>query len=161
MSMITFERENSQFNFRVAGLLFHNGRLLLHTTKQDNFWNLPGGRVEFHESSEQALVREMQEELGLAVHVDRLVYLDEAFFEYDSKQYHEIGFYYLVSLEDAEHDYFQREEPFVGLEDDGRLIFQWFSEQEISDLEVYPEILRTRLHDIMNGTEMIHSVRRK
>lgn len=160
VSMITFERDNSQFNFRVAGLLFHNGRLLLHTTKKDNFWNLPGGRVEFHESSEQALAREMQEELGLAVHVDRLVYLDEAFFEYDGKQYHEIGFYYLVSL-DAEHDLFHKEESFVGLEDDGRLIFQWFTTQEISDLAVYPELLKTRLNDIIFGTEIVHSVRRK
>ncbi|MGD0032945.1 hypothetical protein SLT67_16395 [Paenibacillus illinoisensis] len=43
---ISYERNNSKFNFRVAGIVMDVGRVLLHKTEQDDFWNLPGGRVE-------------------------------------------------------------------------------------------------------------------
>lgn len=58
--MITFERENNKFNFRVSGIAIHNNRLLLHTTLTDDFWNLPGGRVEFNESTDQTIIREFK-----------------------------------------------------------------------------------------------------
>ena len=52
------------FNYRVAGIALSEGRLLLHTSDRDDFWSLPGGRCEFGETSAEALVREMREELG-------------------------------------------------------------------------------------------------
>ncbi|GGH27670.1 NUDIX hydrolase [Paenibacillus segetis] len=158
--MITFERNNNKFNFRVAGILIHNGKLLLHTTKTDDFWNLPGGRVEFNESTEQALIRELQEELGVTIQLERLVYVNEDFFEYDCKKYHEIGFYYLMSLP-ANHDILQKKEEFYGLEDNGRLIFKWFEVEELLDLEVYPEILKTDIKEIITGSGIKHSVIRQ
>lgn len=46
--------------------------LLCHRTDRD-MWNLPGGRVEAHESPWDAVIREVAEELGLAVRVQRLL----------------------------------------------------------------------------------------
>lgn len=63
--MITFERDHNKFNFRVAGIAIHNNRILLHTTEKDDFWNLPGGRVEFNESTDQTIIREIKEELDI------------------------------------------------------------------------------------------------
>jgi len=49
------------------------GRVLLcHRTDRD-VWNLPGGRVEETESPWAAVVREVQEEVGLIVRVERLL----------------------------------------------------------------------------------------
>ena len=46
--------------------------LLCHRTDRD-MWNLPGGRVEAHESPWDAVLREVAEEVGLLVRVDRLL----------------------------------------------------------------------------------------
>ena len=46
--------------------------LLCHRTDRD-LWNLPGGRVEATESPWDAVVREVTEEVGLRVRVDRLL----------------------------------------------------------------------------------------
>lgn len=54
----------------VAGVLRRNGRLLLFHRRPDrthypDVWDLPGGHVEVGESTIDALVRELAEELGV------------------------------------------------------------------------------------------------
>jgi 8-oxo-dGTP diphosphatase len=54
----------------------HRGRLLLIKRGHEpgaGLWSLPGGRVEPGETDEQAVVREIREETGLAVVCDRLI----------------------------------------------------------------------------------------
>jgi ADP-ribose pyrophosphatase YjhB (NUDIX family) len=63
----------------IKGVLFEpNGAVVLALNDRDE-WELPGGRLEIGESPEECLVREFQEELSVAVRVDRL--LDTYLFE--------------------------------------------------------------------------------
>ena len=55
-----------------------------------NYWALPGGRVEPNENPEQAIVREVKEETGLDVEIDRKI-----------GEYHEKGV-----QEGVEYDYY-------------------------------------------------------
>ena len=53
------------------------GRILLaRPTYQPRMWNLPGGRVERNEAPDEGLVREVLEETGLEVRVERLLLVD-------------------------------------------------------------------------------------
>ncbi len=56
----------------VSAAIFRDGELLLVRRAVDparGFYSLPGGRVEFGESLEQAVAREVSEETGLAIDV--------------------------------------------------------------------------------------------
>ena len=57
------------------------GKLLLQRRSANGLWGLPGGSVEIGESVTQAIIREVREETGLTIRVDRLigVYSDPGF----------------------------------------------------------------------------------
>ncbi len=59
---------------RAEAILVRNGRILLvnHVKRGASYWVLPGGHVEHGETLEQALAREMKEELRLDVSVGTL-----------------------------------------------------------------------------------------
>lgn len=56
----------------VSAAIFRDGKVLLVRRARSpakGFYSLPGGRVEFGESLHQALVREVDEETGLAIEI--------------------------------------------------------------------------------------------
>ena len=159
--MITFEVGQDQFNYRAAGIVLDEGWALLHRAEIDDFWVLPGGRVEMMESAEDALKREMMEELGIHVSVQRLVWIVENFFEYDSRSYHEIAFYFLMTLPHGSHLY-EKDKLFTGdehgvpgYEDGLKLFFQWYRLEELDDIVLYPLFLREKLTSIPESIEHI------
>lgn len=56
-----------------AVILDGDGRVLLQQRTDNGMWGLPGGAVEFGESVLEALHREVMEETGLTVEVERLI----------------------------------------------------------------------------------------
>ena len=71
--MIDFERNGIRFIHRTVAVAINNGHALLHRAEWEDFWSLPGGRVEMHETTSEALVREMREELGVEVEVEKVL----------------------------------------------------------------------------------------
>ena len=60
----------------VAALVRGQGRILMSRRRADqampNLWEFPGGKVEPGEHPEAALIREVREELGCDIHVERI-----------------------------------------------------------------------------------------
>ena len=100
--MISYEENTNKFNFRVGGIIESpdKNKILIHRLSNFDFWLLPGGRVEMLEDTKKAILREreIEEELGVKVTIDRLVAIIESFFDIKSSTYHELAFNYLLQL---------------------------------------------------------------
>ncbi len=68
---------SSLMQVRVTGVLIEAGSVLIvqQRVSPERTWSLPGGRVEQGETLEEAVVREMLEETGLATEVVKLLYV--------------------------------------------------------------------------------------
>jgi ADP-ribose pyrophosphatase YjhB (NUDIX family) len=77
MSMVSFARDGVRFHFRVVGVCVNAGHVLLCRAGTTDHWFMPGGRVELGETAEDALRREMREELDAHVAVGRLLWVVE------------------------------------------------------------------------------------
>ena len=65
--------ELALFRVSVSAIIFKGSRVLLAHRRDIDWWNLPGGGMEAGETVEQAVCREVLEETGLEVEVERLV----------------------------------------------------------------------------------------
>jgi 8-oxo-dGTP pyrophosphatase MutT (NUDIX family) len=85
------------FRPSVYALIPHAGKIVLITIRGTGKYGLPGGAVEPHERLEQALIREVREETGLAVSVERLLHFKETLFYYDPSDsaFHTLSFFFL------------------------------------------------------------------
>jgi 8-oxo-dGTP diphosphatase len=71
--------EQKNIILTLKGVIIHNGKMLI--VKRSNYsqvgagtWECVGGKLEFGEQLEEALVRETKEEVGLNVTVGRVLY---------------------------------------------------------------------------------------
>ncbi len=152
--MLSFVSDKERFNFRVAGVALRNGHVLVCREDADNFVLLPGGRVEFGEASDLALLREIKEELQCAVSVGRLLFNVENFFLREGEQFHELARYYAIELPD---DFpFEKDGPCLTTRDEGHeLTFEWIKadSEALARINLLPEWLRERFGDLPSTTE--------
>lgn len=152
-NMVQFDTGNDRFLLCARGIAIYKERVLLFNVVGWDWWALPGGRVEIKEKSEDALRREIQEEINTNVNVGRLVWIVENFFEENKRSYHEVGMYYLMELpHDAailnSVEYSSKDGPVT-------LRFRWFPLSELENINLRPIFLRKALQKIPAQTEHI------
>lgn len=129
----------------IAICLFSNENRILvseafDSSKRDYYCRPVGGAIEFGENSREAMLREIQEEIGVAVKNLKFVGVLESIFRYEGHPGHEIVFVY--DAEFADENLYQKNE-IDGYEAgiDARFTARWYSLEEMSEnnLRLVPE----------------------
>ncbi len=158
-TMITFKSEGIRFTNRVGGILIQDEHVLCQVSSNEDFFFLPGGRAELGESASASLLREMQEELGVLMKIERLVYVVENFFTEPNDSWHELGLYFLMT---APIDSYlnQSLEPVMRIDEVGNnLRFYWLPIAQIETFPILPPFFQKALQDIPEHTIHIEEQR--
>lgn len=110
---ITFNTEQGRFNYRVCGMIIHEGKILAMHDQRSPYYYLPGGRVQLGETVEEAVLREIREELEIDAKIVRPLWFNQGFFTEDvtGEQFHEICIYFLMDI--SHTDLLSKGEQFV------------------------------------------------
>jgi len=104
--------------------------------KNENFYRLVGGGIEFGETSLEALKREIKEELGFELINYKLLAVIENTFSYNGKPGHEICFIYEADFKDKSN--YEIEE-FKILDSHDSCSAIWVDRNDLENKKVYPE----------------------
>ena len=145
---LTFKYEYIKFNYRVCAMIISDYRFLAMHDERSPYFYLPGGRVTMGETAEQAVIREMQEELGITPKIIRPVWLNQAFFteDVDNLFYHELCIYFLMDI--SETDLLNNGDKFTKTEGKRTHVFEWLEFSRLKDEYFYPLFLKEEIFNL-------------
>jgi len=152
--MISFENGTNKFQYRAASIVLHNNKVLLQRQQNDHHWFMPGGRVEFNEAAESTIEREMIEEFSVQIMGKKMIWIVENFVDFQDKQVHEIGFFFLVKLPEH-HPIYSHEAEFEGTEEG--FVNKWVALDSMDEYTIVPEFVVPGLKslDLNNGIKHV------
>ncbi|MCM1286638.1 MAG: NUDIX domain-containing protein [Bacteroides sp.] len=151
---LTIKLDDGYFNYRVAGVIIDNDRLLVMYNKECGSYYLPGGRVMLHESSKSAIKREIREELHIEIDNFRPIWLHQNFFieEQVNEKFHELCIYYLININNTDFNNFEDE--FSLDEGNNTNFFKWISFEKLGEQLVYPIFIKDEIFNLPDSLEM-------
>ena len=99
----TVKIDDGFINLRVGAIIPKNGKMLMAEDGVHDYYYSIGGRIKFGENAEEAVIREIYEETGVKMEIDRLGYIHENYFLGDcdinrGKLIYEISFYFYMKV---------------------------------------------------------------
>lgn len=145
---IFFKHENQKFNYRACAVIISDNKILAMHDERSPYFYLPGGRVMMGETAEHAVIREIQEELGITAKISRPLWLNQAFFteEVDNLHYHEICIYFLMDISDT--NLLERGSVFTLTEGKHTHTFKWLEFDRLKDEYFYPLFLKKEIFNL-------------
>lgn len=135
--------DDGLINIRVGAIIMKDDKILMAGNERADYLYSVGGRIQFGETAEEAVVREVEEETGVKMEIDRLGFIHENYFLGDSpakfgKLVYEIAFYFYMKVPEGFS-------PVCGsaTEDDSREFLKWVSPDD--GTKKYPDFFATEL----------------
>ena len=130
-------------NIRVGAIILKDGKILMVGNENNDYLYSVGGRIKFGETAEEAIVREVLEETGVEMEIDRLGFIHENYFYGDApsnfgKLIYEQSFYFYMKIPD---NFTPVSESFT--ENNSKEYLKWVPLDEKT--KMYPEFFRTEL----------------
>jgi 8-oxo-dGTP pyrophosphatase MutT (NUDIX family) len=147
---ITFKIGNNKFNYRACAIIINDNKILALKDEVSPYYYLPGGRVQIGETAEEALLREIKEELEVDAKIVRPLWLNQAFFNEDVTKinFHELCIYFLVDVKNTKlptlGDKFNLRENVHTHE------FEWLEFSRLKNEYFYPLFLKEEIYNLPN-----------
>ena len=138
---VGFKNASCYFSLRAASLIIQNNKLLVAKSQDYDCYYTVGGGVGQNEPTDAAVRRECFEETGYHYEIDRLVFVQERFFQLDNINHHEVVFFYL--MKDDGHEI----QSGVNTDQQSEKLF-WIPIEDLREINLVPSFLKTALQDI-------------
>lgn len=156
----TFQTPAGRFNYRATAVIVSGGNLLVMRDEFCTHAYLPGGRIRLHETAEDAVLRELREELKIEASVVRPLWLNENFFalQPSGERVHELGIYFLTDVADCGLPG-PESGPF-SIKEGGRTnTFYWLPFGELKKVELYPLFIPDRIFSLPEHPEFLTEIK--
>lgn len=141
---ISYTNGHQRFRYRAAAIIIEEGAICFMSSPSEDYHYSVGGAVQFGETTEEAVLREVIEETGQQYEIDRLVCFHENFFSNSNGvlrglDCHEICLYYLMKPKGKQFQSQIKDET-----------VHWIPIQELENHRVFP----TFIPQILKGLDM-------
>ncbi|MDY4969921.1 MAG: NUDIX domain-containing protein [Lachnospiraceae bacterium] len=141
---MTVPCENGLINLRVGAIIMKDGQILMAGNKiRPEYLYSVGGRIKFGETAEEAVIREVYEETGVRMEIDRLGFVHENYFYGDmpsnlGRLIYEISFFFYMKVPE---NFVPASDHFT--EGDHEEFLRWITPD--APVHYYPEFFREEL----------------
>lgn len=135
---ISISNEKNIFRLRAAAVIVRDNSILMVTNSSVDYYYSVGGAVEMGEKVEDCVVREVFEETGLNLEIDRLLFVHQNYFkikgEGTEKDFHEVAFYFLMKYNGGDIT--------EGITTSGlKENLEWISFEKFDEITIFPKFL--------------------
>ena len=144
---ITFKTEEGIFNYRVCAIIVNDGKILAMKDERSPYYYLPGGRVHMNETAENAVIRELKEELDIEAEIIRPLWLSQSYFDEDvtKQKFHELCLYFLVDI--SKTGLLQKGNEFT-LTERHHIQFKWIKFACLENEYIYPLFIKKNIFNL-------------
>jgi len=140
-------KSKEEIHVLARAIICLDNKLLVTTDTARNVSFLPGGHIHYGEKAKDALKRELKEELGIELEVNKLLGVIEAGWDYQGSLHHEYNLIFQVNTLSLKTSDFNQVESGLKLE--------WVPLKKVEDKNIFPRKLRDKIDNWINNTNEV------
>ncbi|HEM3505539.1 TPA: NUDIX domain-containing protein [Streptococcus suis] len=144
--------ENQIFGVRATALIIKDGKIFLTKDSKGRHYTI-GGAIAVNETAQDAVVREVREELGVDSRVNQLAFVVENQFTHEDIDFHNIEFHFIVEA--------TGEMPKEIIEGKLKQACEWIELDNLVNLDIVPAFLAQELPNRNGQVKHIMNMKEK
>ncbi|MDE3733998.1 NUDIX domain-containing protein [Streptococcus suis] len=144
--------DNQIFGVRATALIIKDGKIFLTKDSKGRHYTI-GGAIAVNETAQDAVVREVREELGIDSRVNQLAFVVENQFTQEGMDFHNIEFHFIVEP--------TGEMPKEMIEDSLKQACEWIELDNLVNLDIVPAFLAQELPNWNRQVKHIMNIKEK
>ncbi|HEL2217740.1 TPA: NUDIX hydrolase [Streptococcus suis] len=144
--------DNQIFGVRATALIIKDGKIFLTKDSKGRYYTI-GGAIAVNETAQDAVVREVKEELGVDSRVNQLAFVVENQFTHEGIDFHNIEFHFIVEP--------IGEIPEKMIEGQLKQTCEWIELDKLVNLDIVPAFLAQELPNWNGQAKHIMNMKEK